>query len=164
MAENKKLNWPIILTALLIAYALLADWVSKNPVIGWTVIILVTLLAVFALVRFSTLRTKLFRAAKDSLYISNNKNQTKTRVPIPKKVKVACFRRASNTCENPNCGIVHGLEIHHINGDPSDNRHKNLAVLCRNCHHHAHNHNPPRYVVEDWVRENYNRRIKYKRY
>lgn len=26
------------------------------------------------------------------------------------------------------------VEIHHINGDPSDNRPENLAVLCRNCH------------------------------
>jgi hypothetical protein len=26
------------------------------------------------------------------------------------------------------------IEIHHINGDPSDHRPTNLAVLCRNCH------------------------------
>lgn len=43
-------------------------------------------------------------------------------------------------CENPECGLTewHGkpipLELHHINGDNTDNRLENLQILCPNCH------------------------------
>ena len=43
-------------------------------------------------------------------------------------------------CENPECGLSewHGqpipLELHHINGDNTDNRLENLQILCPNCH------------------------------
>lgn len=43
-------------------------------------------------------------------------------------------------CENPECGMSewHGkpipLELHHINGDNTDNRLENLQILCPNCH------------------------------
>jgi 5-methylcytosine-specific restriction endonuclease McrA len=29
------------------------------------------------------------------------------------------------------------LEVHHVNGDPSDNRLRNLIPLCRDCHRSA---------------------------
>lgn len=43
-------------------------------------------------------------------------------------------------CENKECGISkwHGkqisLQLHHINGNPNDNRLENLQLLCPNCH------------------------------
>lgn len=32
------------------------------------------------------------------------------------------------------CGNTENLELHHINGNPSDNRLENLQILCPNCH------------------------------
>ena len=43
-------------------------------------------------------------------------------------------------CENPLCGLTEWqgkpipLELHHINGDNTDNRLENLQLLCPNCH------------------------------
>lgn len=37
-----------------------------------------------------------------------------------------------NKCEV--CGYSDSIEMHHINGDPRDNRLENLQILCPNCH------------------------------
>jgi 5-methylcytosine-specific restriction endonuclease McrA len=36
------------------------------------------------------------------------------------------------------CNGKEGLEVHHINGDPSDHRLVNLETLCFACHKDAH--------------------------
>jgi HNH endonuclease len=41
--------------------------------------------------------------------------------------------RTCNLCQKEG----YHLEIHHINGNPGDNRYENLILLCRNCHSEA---------------------------
>jgi 5-methylcytosine-specific restriction endonuclease McrA len=47
-------------------------------------------------------------------------------------------------CEK--CGIIDWMgeriviELHHINGDPTDNRLDNIQLLCPNCHSQTHNY------------------------
>lgn len=68
---------------------------------------------------------------------------------LVKGVKVSSFKLKNRLleegikeykCENPECGLSewHGkpipLELHHINGDNTDNRLENLQILCPNCH------------------------------
>lgn len=56
------------------------------------------------------------------------------------KLKFKLFKEGlkENKCEN--CGISEWYgqplqcQLHHINGDPSDNRLENLQILCPNCH------------------------------
>lgn len=56
------------------------------------------------------------------------------------------YRYKEHKCENPECGLTewHGkpipLELHHINGNPNDNRLENLQLLCPNCHSQTDNY------------------------
>lgn len=59
---------------------------------------------------------------KDSLY----KNTTKL------KQRLIDSGLKKNCCEK--CGFTTKIELHHINGDPSDNRLENIQFLCPNCH------------------------------
>ncbi len=65
-------------------------------------------------------------------------NQTPRRPKQRKSVSALTskklYQEADNRC--PFCGVadVAVLEIHHIDGDPSNNKIENLIVVCGNCH------------------------------
>ena len=57
------------------------------------------------------------------------------RTPIPNSTRSKVEDRAHGHCEYPKGGPhTRGLEIHHINGDPSDHRLENLILLCKKHH------------------------------
>ena len=49
---------------------------------------------------------------------------------------MARSRKAKGICEK--CGKADGRDVHHINGNPQDNRQKNLMRICRSCHNKTH--------------------------
>jgi hypothetical protein len=59
----------------------------------------------------------------------------KKRIAIPREIERKLLVESGHKCSVSRCNESHSLEIHHINGDPSDNRESNLIVLCPN--HHA---------------------------
>lgn len=69
-----------------------------------------------------------------------NKCLPKKRVPIPKKTSDELLVKCKHSC----CICEKfGVEIHHIDGNPSNNRENNLIPLCSNCANMAHVNFPP---------------------
>lgn len=62
----------------------------------------------------------------------------KARIAIPRETERKLLVESGHKCSVPFCNESHTLEIHHINGDPIDNRESNLIVFCRNHHAMAH--------------------------
>jgi len=62
---------------------------------------------------------------------------TKKRVKIPEDIEAKVLAANRHTCCI--CNVEHKkVQIHHIDGDPSNNDMKNLAVICLYCHSDAH--------------------------
>ena len=73
------------------------------------------------------------------------------------------------------CGYTENLELHHINGQPTDNRLKNLQILCPNCHAKTENfrgknishrnHKPANdwFITEQEAKERHQRKLEKRR-
>jgi len=68
-------------------------------------------------------------------YQEGASKKRKERKPPSQEVKNKVYNLAADKCQI--CGKRGNLKIHHINGDPSNNRITNLILLCGNCHDDA---------------------------
>jgi len=64
-----------------------------------------------------------------------DKKVKKKRIPISNEIKNEVFDIAGGKCQE--CGKKGNLKIHHIDGNPSNNRITNLILLCGNHHDEA---------------------------
>lgn len=87
------------------------------------------------------------------------------------KLKEKLFKEGlkKNECENPDCpckgywlGNPLVCQLHHINGNNTDNRLENLQILCPNCHSQTENYcgqasKAPKYFCENMWRRKENK-------
>lgn len=67
---------------------------------------------------------------------------------IPSFIRKYLFEKYDGKCSNPECGWHEvnpytgevPLEVHHIDGDCTNNKEENLVLLCPNCHSLTNNH------------------------
>ena len=67
-----------------------------------------------------------------SLIMLTKKSKPYGRIPLTKEEREEVFRIYNGRCAV--CPNRQGLEIHHKNGNNSDNRPENLVLLCYLCH------------------------------
>ncbi len=63
---------------------------------------------------------------------TTSKRKYKTRLPISIDLRRAVYQLFDRACRS--CGNREANQIHHIDGDPSNNHIKNLELLCYDCH------------------------------
>lgn len=85
--------------------------------------------------------------------LSTRKHRMVVRTPAQLKAEGRGRRLAQAVCAEERCRKcrkVRDLHVHHLNGDPLDNRPKNLAALCASCHQ-KHHRSVERRKLRDWV-------------
>lgn len=74
-------------------------------------------------------------ATKKLMSESQKERWCEWRLDNPDKIRYRelAFDNYEHVCYN--CGRAHDLEVHHLDGDRTNNDVKNLVILCSSCHH-----------------------------
>jgi len=149
--------WFFGIFGVLFLYAILAEWWQQNPVIGWSILIILLVAAGFILYRYASLRGWIKRQVKETVQKAVFEEVATGREPLPRDMREEVLTRARSRCENEQCNYKGRPHIHHINGNNSHNRLGNLIVLCPNCHQKAHDGIFTESQLTNWVRRDYRR-------
>ncbi|WP_279115624.1 HNH endonuclease [Dehalococcoides mccartyi] len=166
--KSRKLKedfWFWVIFIALVLFALISDWWKTNATLGWAIILLVSAIVIFVFIRFRSVRLKAGQAVKSTAEkIIYDSTEIHRREPVPNKIRKRVLERARNRCENHDCKYTGMPEVHHIDGNNSNNDFRNLIALCRNCHNDAGNGVITASQCRNWVKRDYfqmkNNRIK----
>ncbi|MBS3131516.1 HNH endonuclease [Candidatus Woesearchaeota archaeon] len=116
---------------------------QKHPY--WLITLLVLFIAGLAYLVYMSFNNERLRESEKNIFLfivdaiwafisdaAKSDSSKKERVPIPENIKNKVYDRAADKCQ---LCAHRGLHIHHIDGNPSNNRITNLILLCPN--HHA---------------------------
>ena len=171
--ESSSVNFnrlAFLIIALVLACAILEPLLRQYTLwITGTFLLLLAVL-VFGLIKYPSFRQGLFSALKSIFtkfwaWITNRhekqaENQvidagSNKRTPIPIDVQRQVIGRAKSRCQWEWCKRHGSLEIHHIDGKPSNHRLNNLIYLCPNHHQDAHDRRARTWQIHDWAKGKY---------
>ena len=146
--EDKGIVLLVLLAAALLIYAFASEAFAKHPVfipIFWSLVGLGFIAFVYFLIKSRTFRRATFEALKKGMYFvadafaseETKQRRRKERTDVPVPIKKQVFRRAGHMCQYPGCRERKNLQIHHIDGNPSNHHPNNLILLCPNHHGEA---------------------------
>lgn len=151
--------WFALIFVALLAYALIADWWKGHATLGWVILGIVVAVLAFSLYRFPKFRSFVFGTAKKAgqglIYQPTEPTAVSSREPLPPDLREHILQRAHYRCENPDCKEQVKPEIHHIDGNNSNNNPRNLIALCPNCHDRAGDGVYTNSQLRNWVRRSW---------
>ena len=143
--------WVGLIFIALLAYVLIADWWKEHSVLVWVIVGIIVAFLAFSLYRFPSFRGLFIRTAKKAGQSMMYETEASGREPLPSDLREHILKRAHYKCENPDCRAHIKPHIHHIDGDNSNNRLRNLIALCPNCHTSAHHGVYSPSQLRNWV-------------
>ncbi|MEQ4488554.1 MAG: HNH endonuclease [Dehalococcoides mccartyi] len=148
--------WFWVIFIALVLFALISDWWKTNTALGWMIILGVSAILIFIFIKFRSVRSKAAWVVKSTAErIIYDSSEIHRREPVPNKIRKRVLERARNHCENHDCNYNGMTEIHHIDGNNSNNDPRNLIALCRNCHNDAGNGVITASQCRNWVKRDY---------
>jgi 5-methylcytosine-specific restriction endonuclease McrA len=123
--------------------------------LGWVILGIVVALLAFSLYRFPAFRGLFLRTAKKAGESIAYQTKVSEREPLPPDLREHILQRAHYRCENPACKEHVKPEIHHIDGNNSNNSPRNLIALCPNCHVRAGDGVYSYSQLRNWVRSSW---------
>lgn len=137
--KDKSIIGIVVIIALVLLFYYAPQFMIAHPY--WSIFIGILLITGLAmLIKKSVKNQGLIEKEKTFLYFifdsiksifsqsGKNIGEKKERIPITNDIKNSVFDRAGDKCQI--CGEDVSLNIHHIDGNPSNNSRNNLIVLC----------------------------------
>jgi len=133
MAKKDKTLLYFVLAAIII-YVLVSSWLRQHLILGIVLFFVVIGLVWFLIKSYNERHpdVSIFAKLKELLKPAFKESSKPARIPIPEEIKEQVFERAGHKCQY--CGNEISPQIHHIDGDRTNNNPKNLIVLCPNHH------------------------------
>lgn len=132
-------------------------WVQANWVLTIAILAIAVILSILGVILYFKYRplgvkkAEEYKVEDNSVTVINKPRRT----PIPIDMQRQVIGRAKSRCQWEGCKRYGSLEIHHIDGQPSNHRLHNLVYLCPNHHQDAHDRRARTWQIRDWAKCKY---------